>query len=216
MVTFSARQPSSGLSQSEQSRAEFRSQRVRNTRRAGALLLSSGIIFVIFNTIAESIYPDYSVRADALSDLGALGHPTTFLWNGQLFVCGVLSLVGMSLIVFRSSLSEFVPGKSLRILFLLPSFGTLIVSLFPENTILAIHSFGSFTVFVFGAISAIYAFKITKSPFRYFSLILGLISLVAIPLLADSSLLGFGGMERLVVYPYTIWGIGFGAYLTAM
>jgi hypothetical membrane protein len=118
--------------------------------------------------------------------------------------------------VFRSSLSEFVSGKPLKILYLLPSVGTLIVSLFPENSVLAIHTLGSFIIFVFGAISAIYAYRFTKSPFRYFSVLLGLISLVAIPLLADSSLLGYGGMERLVVYPYTIWGIAFGAYLTAM
>ncbi|HXQ93411.1 MAG TPA: hypothetical protein VN739_10435, partial [Nitrososphaerales archaeon] len=65
-------------------------------------------------------------------------------------------------------------------------------------------------------ISAIYAYRFTKSPFRYFSITLGVISLVAIPFLGYSSLLGFGGIERLVVYPYTIWGIAFGAYLTAV
>jgi hypothetical membrane protein len=42
-------------------------------RRAGALLLSSGIIFVILNTIAESIYPNYNIGTNALSDLGAIG-----------------------------------------------------------------------------------------------------------------------------------------------
>jgi hypothetical membrane protein len=92
----------------------------------------------------------------------------------------------------------------------------LLVSLFPENSILAIHATGAFIVFVFGAISAIYSFRFTKSPFRYFSILLGMISLAALPLLADSSLLGFGGAERLVVYPYTIWALAFGAYLTAL
>ncbi len=203
------------LSQSEQPRSEFRLQRAKNTRRAGALLLSGGIIFTVFNTIAEAVYPNYSVRTNALSDLGALGHSTSILWDGQLFVGGVLSIIAMSILVFRSSLSEFVPGKPVKILYLLPSVGTIIVSIFPENTILAVHSIGALIAFVFGGVSAIYAFKFTKSPFRYFSILLGVISLAAIPLLGDSSLIGFGGMERLVVYPYVIWGMTFGAYLTA-
>jgi hypothetical membrane protein len=204
------------MSQSAQPRAEYRSQRVRITRRAGSMLLASGIIFTILNTVAESVYPGYSVRVDALSDLGALGHSTAFLWDGQLFICSILSLSGMVLLVFRSSLSEYLQDRPVQILYLLPSIGSLIVSLFPENTILAVHTLGAFVTFVFGAITAIYAYRFTKSPFRYFSLLLGLVSLVAIPLLADSSLIGFGGMERLVVYPYVLWGVAFGAYLTTV
>ena len=204
------------MSQSEKSRADLRSIKVRDTRRAGALLISSGVIFSIFNTIAESVYPNYSVRTNALSDLGALGHSTTLLWDGQLLASGVLTLVAVILLVFRSSLSEFLGSVPIKLLYLLPPVGTIMVSVFPENSILAIHSVGAFVVFVFGAISAIYAYRFTKSPFRYFSVLLGVISLVAIPLLGDGSLLGFGGAERLVVYPNTIWGIAFGAYLTAL
>jgi hypothetical membrane protein len=178
--------------------------------------VSSGIIFTLLNAMAESIYPNYSVRTNALSDLGALGHPTTLLWDGQLFVCGALSLAGVCLLLFRSSLSEFLREKPVQLLYILPSVGMVVVSLFPENTILAMHTLGAFLVFVFGAISAIYAYRFTKAPFRYFSLLLGLISLFAIPLLADPALLGFGGMERMVVYPYTIWGVAFGAYLMAI
>lgn len=91
------------MSQSEKSRAELRSIRIRDTRRAGALLISSGIIFIILNTVAESIYPNYSIRTNTLSDLGALGHSTTLLWDGQLFTSGVITLVAMVLLVFRSS-----------------------------------------------------------------------------------------------------------------
>jgi len=178
--------------------------------------MASGIVFTIMNTIAESIYPAYSVRTNALSDLGALGHSTAFLWDGQLFVSAALALTGMSLLVFRSSLSEFIQGRPVQLLFLLPPVGSLIVSIFPENTVLGIHTLGALVAFIFGALSALYAFRFTKSPFRYFSVLLGVVSLVAIPLLGDPSLLGFGGMERLVVYPSTLWGIAFGAYLTAV
>jgi len=175
----------------------------------------AGIIFTIFNTIAESIYPGFNVGKDALSDLGASGYNTTLLWDGQLFIVSILGLLAVTLLLFRSSLSEYLQGTLIRILYLLPVIGSLIVSLVPDNTVLVVHSLGAFLTFVFGAISAIYAFRFTKAPFRYFSLLLGIVSLVAISFFGDPSILGFGGVERIVVYPFTIWGIAFGAYLTA-
>jgi len=204
------------MSQSEQTRPEIRQRRIKASHLAGSLLISAGIVFTIFNTIAESIYPNYVVRTAPLSDLGAIGHSTTFLWDGQLFVSGILALTGISLLIFRSSLSEYLQSTPVRIVYFLPIIGTLIVSLFPENSILAIHSLADFLALVFAPISAIYAFRFTKEPFRYFSVLLGMISLTAIPFLADPLLLGFGGVERLVVYPFSIWGIAFGAYLTAL
>jgi hypothetical membrane protein len=204
------------MSQSEETRADIRQRRIKNSHLAGAFLISAGVVFTVFNTIAESIYPNYIVRTAPLSDLGAIGHSTTFLWNGQLFVTGILGLVGICLLVFRSSLLEYLQSTPVKILYFLPNIGTVIVSLFPENSILAIHALGAFMTFVFGAISAIYAFRFTKSPFRYFCVLLGAISLTAIPFFGAPSLLGFGGVERLVVYSNTIWAIAFGAYLTAL
>jgi hypothetical membrane protein len=204
------------LSQSQQPRTEPRSRRLKATHLAGAIFLAAGIIFTIFNTIAESIYPNFDVGKDALSNLGALGQNTTLLWDGQLFIASILGLLAVTLLLFRSSLSDYLQATPIRILYFLPGIGSVIVSLFPDNTVLAIHSLGAFTSFVFGAISAIYAFRFTKPPFRYFSLVLGIVSLGTIPFLGDPSILGFGGVERLVVYPYTIWGIAFGAYLTAL
>jgi len=204
------------LSQSQHPRTDLRSQRLKITHLAGTLFLSAGIIFTIFNTIAESIYPGFNVGKDALSDLGASGYNTTLLWDGQLFIVSILGLLAVTLLLFRSSLSEYLQGTLIRILYLLPVIGSLIVSLVPDNTVLVVHSLGAFLTFVFRAISAIYAFRFTKAPFRYFSLLLGLVSLIAIPFLGDPSILGFGGVERIVAYPYTIWGIAFGAYLTAL
>ncbi len=148
--------------------------------------------------------------------MGALGRNTTLLWDGQLFIASLLGLFAVTLLLFRRSTSEYLQGLPIRILYFLPCMGLIIVSLVPDNTILALHSLGALMTFVFGAISAIYAYRFTKAPFRYFSLLLGIVSLVAIPFLGDPSILGFGGIERLVLYPYTIWGIAFGAYLTAL
>jgi hypothetical protein len=108
------------MSQSQQPRTELRSQQLKITHLARALFLSGGIIFTIFNTIAESIYPDFNVGKDALSNLGALGHNTTFLWDGQLFIASLLGLLAVTLLFFRSSLSGYLRGIPIRILYFLP------------------------------------------------------------------------------------------------
>jgi hypothetical membrane protein len=180
-------------------------------------LFSGGITFFLFNTIAEGIYPSYSVGVNALSDLGAIGAPTRFLWDGQLYVSGLLTLLGMYVLFFKSSWPDNTGMKNKKlvgIIYLIPATGSILVSLFPENFIPAVHSLSAFITFILGGVSAVYAYKLTKAPFRYFSLILGLVTLVSIPFLEDRSL-GFGLIERLVVYPFVLWTIAFGSYLMA-
>jgi hypothetical membrane protein len=202
------------LKNTAQANAPISASSYKHDKIAGALLLSSGIIFTIFNTIAESIYPNYNVGTNALSDLGAVGQSTRYLWDGQLLATGILTFFGMWILVFKSSFSPRIAYPA-KILFLLPAVGSILVSLFPENTILAIHTFAAFVTFLTGGLSAIYTYRFTASPFRYFVVILGAISLIAVPLLGSHPLVGFGGIERLVVYPVIIWGMALDSYLMA-
>jgi len=181
-------------------------------RSAGAFLFASGTIFFIFNTVAESVYPGYSVRTNALSDLGAIGEPTTLLWDGQLFITGLLALIGIYLFL-KSPLVTKATGKVVRAVYLLPPVGTIVVSLVPENTILLIHTLAAFTIFLFGGVSAIYTYRFTKAPFKYFSVVLGVIALAFTPFLSHPVYFGFGGAERLVVYPLIVWDTTLGSYL---
>ncbi len=129
----------------------------------------------------------------------------------MLFVTGLLSLLGI-IVLFRSP-SLSIPRRTLTsVLFMLPPIGIILVSLFPENTILAVHMFGAFMVFTFGGILDVYAYRFTTPPFRYFSVLLGAISFGATFLLGGS-LIAFGIAERLVVYPLILWYISFGGYL---
>jgi len=179
---------------------------------AGALLLLAGTVNIIFNTVSEGIYPSYNLGKDALSDMGAIGSKTFLLWNGQLLVTGILSLVGVVLFLRSSALP--IPNRRLAwALYLIPPLGEIVVSLFPENSILAVHATGAFMVFIFGGLGAIYAYKFTKVPFRYLSALLGAASLLAILLFGIPSVIGFGIAERLVVYSFSIWVISFAGYL---
>ncbi len=181
-------------------------------RLGGALLFSGGLIFVIFNTIAESIYPNYNVGNDALSNLGAIGANTRFLWDGQLFVSGLLSLVGIALFFYKSRCLDIAKRNAVSILYILPTLGAIMVSLVPENFNIELHTISAFITFVFGGIVAIYSGRIIKSPFRYFSVVLGLITLISLTQL-NGNLLGFGEAERLVVYPVVLWQLVFGTFL---
>lgn len=179
---------------------------------AGALLLLAGTVNVIFNMVSEGTYPGYNLGTNALSDMGAIGSPTFLLWNGQLLVTGILSFIGV-VIFLRSSALPIPNIRTAWVLYVLPPLGSIIVSLFPENSILAIHAVGAFMVFIFGGLGSIYAYRFTKSPFRYLSVLLGAVSLLAISLFGIPSVVGFGVAERLVVYSFNIWTICFAGYL---
>jgi hypothetical protein len=66
----------------------------------------------------------------------------------------------------------------MMVLNLLPGAGFLIAGLAPENVDVVIHSFGALA-FPVGAVVAILSSRIIHSPFRNFSVAMGLISLVS-------------------------------------
>jgi hypothetical membrane protein len=180
-------------------------------------LLASGLVFFLFNTLAEGIYPGYSVATDALSDLGSIGAPTSLLWDGQVFVTGVLILLGMYFLFYKSEWGRGIGNKRrlVGVVYLLPGIGIILVSLFPDNFVFVIHAIAALVVFVLGGVGAIYAYRLTRPPFRYFSVALGVISLASVPLWFASDPATSGLIERLVVYPYVLWLACFGCYFLA-
>jgi hypothetical membrane protein len=188
---------------------------------AGSFLLAGGVVFFLFNTVAEGLYPNYSVASNSLSELGYIGANTSLLWNGQLFLAGVLLFLGMYVLFYRSQFRQGVGRANLTgVLFLILPVGAIIVSLFQGNSALSVlHDIGAFMAFIFAGISALYAYRLTGVPFRYFSLVLGVVTLIMIPVYISSphnvpgSISGM--IERLIVYPYFLWAISFGSYLVS-
>jgi len=78
-----------------------------------------------------------------------------------------------------------------------------------------LHSLFSLIAFLFGSIAAIIGCTATKSYLRFLSPILGLLSLISLVLfiLRIDLGLGIGGIERMIVYPFLIWGLAFSGYL---
>ena len=105
----------------------------------------------------------------------------------------------------------------------LAGLGSLLVGIFPENTVLVngvpiMHVIGAMLAFIVGGISAISFYKITQSPFKYIAVVLGASTLLAAVLFFTTKQynylgLGVGGMERMMAYPTLMSLIGFGGYL---
>jgi hypothetical membrane protein len=177
-----------------------------SARIAGTLLFLGGVQFVIVMVIAEAMYPGYSVSRNFISDLGV--GPVGMLFNFS------VSLLGLSAVLGAYFAQRTFRQPVLTALFGIAGAGTIGVGVFPE-TVPQIHLFVSFVTFLFGGLSAIAAYSIERRPINLLSILMGVLSLVALSLFAIGLYLGLGpgGMERMIAYPILLWLIGFGAQL---
>jgi hypothetical membrane protein len=180
-----------------------------NSKKIGGLLLSAGsIIGFLGIIIAETGYPNYSIADNFISDLG-IG-PSAAVFNAALIIGGLLGLAG---VFFLSRVSK---SKFFMVLLGLSAFGSFLVGVFPEDTGIP-HIIAALMAFIAGGLAAMTVYRYTQTPFRQFSVVLGVTALSALVLLFSGVHLGLGagGMERMVAYPNILWGISFGGYLMA-
>ncbi len=177
-----------------------------NEKMAGALLFLASVQFLLFLVITEALYPGYSVSQNYISDLGV--GSTALLFNTSVFILGILTLAGT---YFVHRVFTF---KLFTLFLVLTGIGAMGVGLFPEDAG-AIHGIFAMITFLFGGLSAVVSYKFTKPPLSYFSVILGVMALVALVLFASGTYLGLGvgGMERMIAHPALLWGVSFGSSL---
>ena len=173
---------------------------------AGSLLFIGAVLCVLGIIIAEALYPGYSTSENYISDLGV--GPSSLIFNSSLFLLGALTVCGAYLIQRASDFRLF------SILAAITGIGAMGVGLFTEDAGV-VHAVFSFITFLFAGLSAIMSYKLQKPPFSYFSVILGVVVLLALVLFASGTFLGLGkgGMERMIAYPALLWAIGFGGHL---
>ena len=184
-------------------------------RRGGLLFTFTGAGFLLLVTVLEAIYPGYSVHANTISDLLAIGTTTSSIGEPLAFLIAVSWILG-------GYYAYSDGGKKMRVLTVLPGIGLLLAVLSPENVNVGIHSVGAVLAFIPGGIVVILSYRTIRSPFRYFAAFLGALSLLGTVVefgAYNSALmqqtLGPGGWERVIIYPVMIWLIGFGSYLLA-
>jgi len=176
---------------------------------AGLLILIGATQFIIGMIASEALYGGYSTANNYISDLGV--GPSAILFNSSVFLFGLM-ILGGTYYIWRASRNTLF-----TISFLLAGIGTTGVGIFPESAG-SIHIVVSLIAFLFGGLSAIFAYKLEESPLNYVSVIMGLIALIALVLFITQNFLGLGkgGMERIVLYPLVLWVIAFGGHLIGL
>ncbi len=143
-----------------------------NGKRAGALVFVGGAQFAVLMIVAEAVYPGYSISANYISDLGVWGQPSAAFFNPSIILFGLLVLAGSYFVQKTFGKPRF------GIMLALSGLGALLVGFFPENTLVVngvpiIHSIAALLSFIFGGLAAITSYRVTRPPFRYFSVVLG-------------------------------------------
>jgi hypothetical membrane protein len=182
--------------------------------------------FVVQIIVALHYTPTYSVRFNTISDLGntvcgiysgrVVCSPLHNLMNASFIVVGLTMTLGSVLIYqeFKQNQRTFIGFSCMA----LAGLGTIIVGLFPENTVSQLHILGATLPFLIGNIGLVVLGLSLNIPriFRYYTILSGGVALIALAFFYTNHYgsLGIGGTERVVAYPQTIWLIVFGIYLS--
>jgi hypothetical membrane protein len=187
---------------------------------AGVLYIVAVFQFFIFELVAETLYPGYSVANNYISDLGAtcvnppstasciVHQPSATIFDATVFILGLLLLVG-TFFVYNGTRK-----KPYFIVTAVADIAILLAGVFPENTGW-IHADISVILFLFIGISLILAWTIVKagSVFRYLTVAFGVLTLY-FNYLPVPAAVGVGGDERLIVLSALSGILALGGYLT--
>ncbi len=176
------------------------------TRLAGILIFAGAAEFMLSMLVSEAIRPSYSVSTNYISDLGVgVSAP---IFNSSIIALGILLAISAYLLM------RGIDSRVFPVLIFLTGLGAAGVGIFPETTG-APHSLFALVAFLFGGLTAIYSYRLIGSIFGYLSIVLGVLSLIALVMYATGhyGALHRGGMERLIVYPTILWALGFGGCL---
>ncbi len=193
----------------------------------GPLFWIVSVQYFITQLIVASAWTiKYSWANNTISDLGNnycglysgryVCSPLHTIMNISFILLGLTMIAGSTLIYqeFKKSLISRIGFSFMAI----AGLGTIIVGLFPENTIAPLHVLGASAPFLIGNIGLIIlGIKLEVGiRLKTYSIVSGLISIAALVLFMLHLYLGLneGGIERIVAYPQTIWLIIFGIYMS--
>ncbi len=199
----------------------------RRGARTGPLLwVLSAQYFAVQVVVAAAWKHPYDWAGNAISDLGNTGcarysgrpvcSPLHLLMNASFVLLGLSMFAGAVLIgrrlADRASVRAGFAGLGLA------GLGTVLVGLFPENTIGALHQAGAALPFVLGNLGVLLLgvfLEHLPTGVRALTLAAGAIGLVGLALFLVHAYLGIGlgGMERVAAYPQDVWLIVLGAQL---
>jgi len=184
--------------------------------------------FAVQIIVAGQWAQPFSVLHNTISDLGnttcgpyrdALICSPLHTWMNLSFVALGMGMILGALLIQRSLRPT---GKAAAVglwCMVLAGIGTILVGLFPENTVSIVHVVGATLPFTLGNVALLLFSRALPLPraLRACALIFGTGALVSLALFFTHTYLslGIGGTERLTAYPQTIWLIIVTTYLLA-
>ena len=192
-----------------------------NTIRLGGLLYVVGVFqFLIFELVAETLYPGYSVASNYISDLGAtcinppsnlncvVHQPTATIFDVT------VSLMGLALLAGAFFVYSGTRRKPYLITSAVADVAIVLIGVFPEDTGAA-HAIASEFAFLFTGISLVLAWTIVQGRIiRYLTLAFGVLTLFFTITSVPTKDVGVGGQERLLVLSALVGLLVLGGYLT--
>lgn len=196
------------------------------TALAGTVWLLNIQYFIIQIIVARHWAQSYSLLHNTISDLGntACGpygngfvcSPLHQWMNLSFLALGVGMVLGAALIYLSYKHLRGVALAGLGCM-VLAGVGTMLVGLFPENTVSTLHILGASLPFTLGNVALVILGCTLPMPrvLRAYTLSSGFVALVALALFFTHTYLGLGigGTERLTAYPQTIWLLLFSPYV---
>jgi len=198
-------------------------------RPYGAILWVLNVQYFAMQAAAALVWAtSYSWANNTISDLG---NTHCGLYGGR-YVCSPfhtamnISLVAAGLTIISGALllqSRLAGNLTARLGFTcmaLAGAGSVLVGVFPENSISSLHTTGAALSFILGNLGMIVigaALGGLPKMLRVYTVLSGIIGFTALVFFMKNTYLGIGigGMERIVSYPQTLWMIIFGVYLLA-
>ena len=202
--------------------------------RGGAVMWIAGPVqYLIAQLVAQAAWrTPYSWMVNPLSDLGAIhcqrtgsGYPLPRyvcsplhgVMNASVIALGVLLAGGV--LLTAPCWGSGVAFRSARILLIAAAAGSVMVGLVPEDVNLSLHLLGAFLGIAVGNCGFLLAGLVRRtSPLgslRPVTLPLSILAMAATMLLFTGGIPadGFGGVERLAVFPLRCWMVIVGIFL---
>lgn len=194
--------------------------RYRPLKTAGVLYVVGIFQFFIFELIAETLYPGYSVAHNFISDLGGtcvhppstlhcvVHQPTAYIFDATVLLLGLTLLAGTVFVYLGTRKKLYFVTAAVSDL------GILLVGVFPEPTGWP-HAILSVILFNALGISLILAWTIIRRDvIRYLVVVAGILTLFFNWVNALGGTIGVGGQERLLVLSGLLGLLALGGYLT--
>jgi hypothetical membrane protein len=180
-------------------------------RIAGLLGFVAAVQVILAVIICEAVYSGYSVGQQYISDLGnwSLAGNYAAIFNLSIIFAGTLGIASAYFI------QQAFKNRLFTSLLIISSICNVLIGVFAENISMPVHGISALIGLIFGVAATFMSSKFVKSPLSYAPIILGGVTLLAIVLQGSGFYLGLGlgGIERLEIYPYLLWGLGFDGYL---